>query len=559
MDGLQELLWPDLATSTAAGDGPLPLGLVDVLPLGPFDESFCYETYAPLAVGDVVEVPFGRRTLLGIVTESSSQKVWKKLLQQKNFGKKVVAVWKEPCFDYEIDNMDDAKFGADVFLQNPNCRSLLKSISKIFPFNLGKTCCDFLEWVAAYTLIPKGMVLKMMLSEKTVFRPGKARTAVENSEKCPHISCKNFKMIELNNAQLTARECILKNGPKPFLLHGVTGSGKTEIYLSILQDVLKNNKQVLILLPEIAITHQISQRLEQYLGCAPIIWNSRIPSKSRREIWRAAIAGENCVILGARSALFLPFKNLGLIIVDEEHDSSYKQEEHGFYHARDMAIVLGARAQIPVLLASATPSIESYANACSGKYGYTLVANRFGQALFPSLELIDMRQNKPDTNYLKKNQELKSNEFISQKLLNAIKNTIEKHEQCLIYVNRRGYSPVTLCRLCGEKISCPNCTSWMVSHKKLGKMICHHCGYHTKIPDDCSYCGAPNSYVQLGYGVERIYDELQRKLPMVRIRIASSDTISSDKKFAELSGGIQKGEIDIVIGTQILAKGHHFP
>ncbi|MDR3156209.1 MAG: primosomal protein N' [Holosporaceae bacterium] len=576
----QELLWQDPEMPAAVDGSSVPV-LVCVLPLGPFDESFCYRADTQLQIGDIVEIPLGLRLLLGVVTEQSPRAALKKLLLRENFQKKARVVWEKYQSDRAFIDMDNAKFDVNIFLHDTVCQNLLKKISRILPFNLGRVCCNFLEWVAAYTLIPRGMVLKMMLSEKTVFRAAKtqAHTEIldqlfhvisavqpcstkksqEDSLKCPHISCRDFRKIELNKAQLVALERIVKNGARPFLLHGVTGSGKTEIYLSILQDILKNQKQILILLPEIAITYQISRRMEEYLGFAPTIWNSSISPKNRRKIWRTVISGDKCVILGARSALFLPFQNLGLIVVDEEHDSSYKQEEHGFYHARDMAIVLGALAQIPVLLASATPSIESYSNACSGKYGYALVENRFGSAQFPSLELIDMHQNKPDTNYLQKNKENKSYEFISQKLLSAIKDTIAKQEQCLIYVNRRGYSPITLCKLCGEKISCPNCTSWMVYHKNHGRIICHHCGHNIKIPHNCLYCKAPDSYVQLGCGVERIYDELQKKLPTARIQIASSDTISSDKKFTELYHRIQKGEIDIVIGTQILSKGHHFP
>jgi primosomal protein N' (replication factor Y) len=463
---------------------------VSVLPVGPFNQNFSYLSDVILKIGDVVEIPFGNKKIMGVVAEG------------------------------EIKS--DIK---------------LKKISKIFEYNIG-CYYHFLEWVASYTLIPKGYVLKMILAEKSVFNDGK-----ECRIACQQIADVSEK-IELNEEQELAYNAIIDNGKNPSLLHGVTGSGKTEIYLSVSQDIIKKNKQVLILLPEIVLMNQISDRIEKYFGFKPLIWNSNITPRKRKHIWMNVISGEACVVIGTRSALFLPFKNLGLIVVDEEHDSSYKQEEMGFYNARDMSIVLGNILAIPVILSSATPSLESHVNAMSGKYGYVSVKNRFGISQLAPVELIDMRQ---------------FDHFLSPQLLNEIKKNLEKKEQCLVYMNRRGYSPITLCKFCGDKISCPNCTFWLVYHKNMDKFLCHYCGYKISSPKVCSGCGQEDPYIQFGPGVEKIFEELSLKFPEAKIEIASSDTMNSEKNISQFLEKIRNNDVNIIVCTQILAKGHHFP
>ncbi|MDR1362045.1 MAG: primosomal protein N' [Holosporaceae bacterium] len=470
--------------------------VVSVVPLGPFDASFSYLCgSAVVAPGDVVEVPFGNRRLLGVVTADQPVEIGIKL----------------------------------------------KTIAAVFPHNIGLTSLKFLQWMSDYTLIPRGNVLKMMLAEKSVFRPKKNDSALGPGEEIFQ-----FQDMMLNEDQRAATEGISKNGNRPFLLHGVTGSGKTEVYLAAAREILQSRRQILILFPEIALTDQIVNRIHQYFGLVPAIWNSQVSSKNKRIVWHGAISGEIHVFVGARSALFLPFKNLGMIIVDEEHDSSYKQEDGCFYNARDMAIVRGHFGNIPVILSSATPSLESYLNAKNGKYGYVFMKNRFGKSVMPSIKLIDMRQNKFDG-------------FISPPLLRAIEDTLARGEQSLIYLNRRGYSPITLCRACGEKMECPNCTSWLVYHKSADKIICHHCGHRRPVPQKCPFCAQEDSMIPFGPGVERISDELKSKLPDARIEVGSSDTIASGKNMFELFDRMRRNEIDIIIGTQILAKGHHFP
>lgn len=466
---------------------------ISVITVGLFNQCFQYEHDCDLPAGTVVEVPFGvtNRSVLGIV---SSEKI-------------------------ETDRE-------------------LKSIAKVHPYNIGENYVKFLNWMASYTLIPRGMILKMILAEKSIFSAKKEIKISQNV--CDFVT----QDINLNEEQKKAFDAMQDN--HPFLLQGVTGSGKTEVYLKKAKEIFDRGQQILILFPEIALTEQIYKRIEKYLGVSPIIWNSIVSVKNRKSAWLTAISGQKCVVIGARSALFLPFKNLGLIVIDEEHDSSYKQEEQGCYNARDMAVVLAKISNIPLVLSSATPSIESIVNVRNGKYGYFNIKNRYGTAQLPSLKLIDMRQNKFDG-------------FISPPLYFAIKERLEKKEQCLIYLNRRGYSPITLCKGCGEKLACPNCSTWLVYHKDMDKLICHYCGHKISIPKKCYNCEAEDSYIPFGPGVERIYDEIKRKIPTARVLIASSDTFSSDKNMEESLSKIHNNEVDIVVGTQILAKGHHFP
>ncbi len=465
---------------------------VSVITTGIFNKCFQYLSDCDIPEGTIVKVPFGagNRSILGIV---SSEKT-------------------------ETDKQ-------------------LKSISRIYPYNIGATYLKFLNWMSSYTLIPRGMVLKMILAEPSIFSAKKELLP----QQIEYILSEQA--ISLNEEQQKAFDSI--EGNRPFLLQGVTGSGKTEVYLKKAKEIFDKDKQVLILFPEIALTNQIYQRIKKYFGIEPIIWNSNVSAKNRKSAWIIANSGQRCVIIGARSALFLPFKNLGLIIIDEEHDSSYKQQEKGCYNARDMAVVLAKFSNIPIILVSATPSIESLVNARSGKYGYFNIQSRYGKSSLPSLQLIDMRQNKYQG-------------FISVPLFFAILDRLKKKEQCLIYLNRRGYSPVMLCTNCGEKFACPNCATWLVYHKNSGKLICHYCGHKISIPERCPHCLATQSYIPFGPGVERILEELKLKIPSARVLIASSDTFASTKTMEESLEKIHNNEVDIIVGTQILAKGHHF-
>ena len=337
-------------------------------------------------------------------------------------------------------------------------------------------------------------------------------------------------------------------GYEAFLLDGVTGSGKTETYFEGVSAALKQEKQIVILLPEIALSNAFIDRFKSRFGCAPALWHSSLTPAQRKSTWRGIASGETKVIVGARSALFLPYPDLGLMIVDEEHDGAFKQEENGIYNARDMAVVRASLSNIPIVLVSATPSLETMQNVWAGKYKHLEIPSRYGNASKPEIKVVDLRKDKPERQH-----------FISPTLKAAIEKNIEKGEQALLFLNRRGYAPLTLCRTCGYRIECPRCTAWLVEHKKLGKLQCHHCGYDMRIPSDCPSCHAPDSLAACGPGVERIAEEVKEYFPQARAMILASDITDTHEKITDALNAVHNHEVDIIIGTQIIAKGHHFP
>lgn len=278
------------------------------------------------------------------------------------------------------------------------------------------------------------------------------------------------------------------------LLDGVTGAGKTETYFEAVSEALEMGKQVVLMLPEIALSNAFLERFKSRFGCAPALWHSHLTPAQRRTTWRGVAQGDTRVVVGARSALFLPYKDLGLIIVDEEHDPAYKQEDGVIYHARDMAVVRGALGQVPVCLVSATPSLETMVNCWDEKYKHLILTSRYGGAHLPDIEVVDLRTDKPERQH-----------FLSRSLLDAVQDTLDKGEQSLLFLNRRGYAPLTLCRTCGHRFECPRCTAWLVEHKASGKLHCHHCGYHVGVPKNCPSCNDEESLAACGPGVERIY------------------------------------------------------
>ncbi len=337
-------------------------------------------------------------------------------------------------------------------------------------------------------------------------------------------------------------------GYEAFLLDGVTGSGKTETYFEAVSAALKQDKQIMILLPEIALSNAFIDRFRERFGCTPALWHSSLTSAQRRNTWRGIATGETRVVVGARSALFLPYPDLGLIIVDEEHDGAFKQEENGIYNARDMAVVRANLAQLPVILVSATPSLETMQNVWAGKYKHLEMPSRYGSASKPEIHVVDLKSDKPERQH-----------FISPVLKDAIAKNIEKGEQALLFLNRRGYAPLTLCRTCGYRFECPRCTSWLVEHKNKGKLQCHHCGYDCRIPNECPSCHDTGSLAACGPGVERIAEEVKEYFPEARSLILASDITDTHDKITEALNSIHNHAVDIIIGTQIIAKGHHFP
>jgi primosomal protein N' (replication factor Y) (superfamily II helicase) len=332
------------------------------------------------------------------------------------------------------------------------------------------------------------------------------------------------------------------------LLDGVTGSGKTEVYFEAVADTIRRGRQSLILMPEIALTTQFLDRFAARFGSRPAEWHSELSPRLRARTWRAVADGEVSVVVGARSALFLPYADLGLIVVDEEHDPAYKQEDGVRYHARDMAVVRGHTAGIPVVLASATPSIESEVNARRGRYARVSLPQRFGGQRLPAVEAIDLRRERPPPG-----------RFISPPLAGAVKTALERREQALLFLNRRGYAPLTLCRACGFRFACPNCDAWLVDHRFRRQLICHHCGFRMPHPPTCPKCGTADSFVPVGPGVERLEEEVRELFPQARLLVLSSDLVATLERMREELAGVAAGHFDIVIGTQLVAKGHHFP
>jgi primosomal protein N' (replication factor Y) len=341
---------------------------------------------------------------------------------------------------------------------------------------------------------------------------------------------------------------IAKGGYSVTLLDGVTGSGKTEVYFEGVADTIRGGRQSLILMPEIALTTQFLDRFSARFGTRPAAWHSELTPRQRARTWRAVADGEVSVVVGARSALFLPYADLGLIVVDEEHDPAYKQEDGVRYHARDMAVVRGHIAGIPVVLSSATPSIESEVNARRGRYARLALPERFGGQRLPSVEAIDLRRERPPPG-----------RFISPVLAGAVAAAMERREQALLFLNRRGYAPLTLCRACGFRFACPNCDAWLVDHRFRRQLVCHHCGFAMPHPPTCPKCQAADSFVAVGPGVERLEEEVRTLFPQARLLVFSSDLVATIERMREELAAVAAGHFDIVIGTQLVAKGHHFP
>ncbi|WP_213773919.1 primosomal protein N' [Bradyrhizobium sp. dw_78] len=332
------------------------------------------------------------------------------------------------------------------------------------------------------------------------------------------------------------------------LLDGVTGSGKTEVYFEAIAETIRRGRQSLILMPEIALTGQFLDRFANRFGVRPLEWHSELTPRIRARNWAAIASGEAPVVVGARSALFMPYANLGLIVVDEEHDQAYKQDEGAHYHARDMAVVRAHIAKIPIVLASATPSIETEVNARKGRYQRVALPSRFGGQHMPHIEAIDLRREAPPRG-----------RFISPRLAEQIGLAVERREQALLFLNRRGYAPLTLCRACGHRFACTICDAWLVDHRFRQRLVCHHCGFSMPRPQVCPHCAAEESLVAVGPGVERLQEEAAALFPNARIMVLSSDLITSIETMRSELTEIAEGRVDIIVGTQLVAKGHHFP
>jgi primosomal protein N' (replication factor Y) len=471
---------------------PLPLA-------GPYD--YRVDAEQTLSAGDFVRVPLGKRRALGVV------------------------------------------WGAgDGRLDEARCRSVL---ARLDAPSLPEATRRLVDWVAAYTLSPPGAVLKMAMSVPAALESTKSRRRPP-----PPLAAAAARPV-LSDDQAAAA-AVLRGQPGAgfavTLLEGVTGSGKTEVYFEAVEAALAQGSQVLVLLPEIALSAQWLARFAARFGERPLIWHSEVSPAERRDGWRAVAAGTARVVVGARSALFLPFAGLGLIVVDEEHDGSYKQEDGVIYHARDMAVVRARIEAVPLVLASATPSLETQTNVAAGRYRRLQLPSRHGGATLPAVELVDLRRHPPPRQ-----------SWLSPPLLAAMEATLAAGEQVLLFLNRRGYAPLTVCRACGHRLQCPNCTAWLVDHRASPRLQCHHCGYISFSPETCPQCAAADSFAACGPGVERLAEEAQARFPTARLAVMASDTLPGPRAAAALVERMTAGGIDLLVGTQVAAKGHHFP
>ncbi len=484
----------------------------------------------------------------------------------------------------------------------------LRSIETVFDTPaLSATHRKFVDWLADYYVEPKGNVLRMVLRVPAVFEPPRERIAYRASGREPKRATpqrarvleaaregfamrlqeladaagvttsvitslvkdgalesvalppfKPFPNPELNGggyrlssgqkaAAEDLRAIVAQRAHKVALLDGVTGSGKTEVYFEAMAAALARGDQALLLLPEIALTHGFITRVEQRFAVEPARWHSDMRPRERERVWRGVASGEARIVVGARSALFLPWRKLGLIVVDEEHESAYKQDEGVPYHARDMAVLYGAIGKFPVVLSSATPSLESLVNAERGRYAHVTLKDRHGRRELPEISLVDMRKVK-----------LEPSSWLSEPLIENIASTLSSGDQALLFLNRRGYAPLTLCRSCGHRMDCDNCSASMVEHRFRKLLMCHHCGHHAPIPKLCPSCGTEESLMPCGPGIERLAEEATRRFPEARLAILSSD-LTRGAYLQETLREVERGEHNLIIGTQLVAKGHHFP
>jgi primosomal protein N' (replication factor Y) (superfamily II helicase) len=349
-------------------------------------------------------------------------------------------------------------------------------------------------------------------------------------------------------AAIVLRRAVAERAFSVTLLDGVTGSGKTEVYLEAVATCLREGRQALVMLPEIALSSQWIERFQRRFGVAPAVWHSDLASRVRKVTWAAVAHGNAPVVVGARSSLFLPFPDLGLVVVDEEHEAAFKQQDGVVYNARDMAVVRARLSGCPAVLVSATPSLETVANVEAGRYAHQRLASRHGGASMPHIDLIDLREAPPDRG-----------RFLAPPLIEAVHRTLARGEQAMLFLNRRGYAPLTLCRHCGHRMQCPNCTAWLVEHRTRSQLLCHHCGHTIPIPPECPICAAKESLTPVGPGIERITEEAALLFPLARRLIMASDTISGPHAAAAAAHAIEARKVDLIIGTQLVAKGWHFP
>ena len=440
-------------------------------------------------------------------------------------------------FDTDIKMTDSRQRIADAFQSNDNDAMSINDIVNIAHVNNG----------IVKTMIKNGGLI-----------PVDSREKQKNTYNYQYYDTGS---VVLNDEQQSAADTIASaiesDRFSVYLLDGITGSGKTQVYFDSVLRAYNKGKSVLLMMPEIALTAQFMDRFTKRFGAPPVVWHSNLTAARRRDIWRGVARGDIRIVVGTRSALFLPWQNLGLIVVDEEHDTSYKQEDMGNYHARDMALLRAKIADFPIVLASATPSFETLHNVALGKYNRLRLMSRFGGAQLPKIETIDMRTARPESYKIDNNADEEISGNLSPELCAAISETLDQHKQVMLFINRRGFAPIVQCKKCGWVAECPDCSIGLNYHKSLGKLVCHMCGKMIPMPEKCPQCG--NAVSTRGAGLEKIEQEISIKFPNAKTALVSSDTIMSREALERTVHKMESGEIDIIIGTQILAKGHHFP
>ena len=460
-----------------------------------FNYPFTYNSNTECKIGDLVEIPFGSKREIGVI-------------------------WK------------------NNYIEPKNLK--LKKITKITEYTINRKLVDFIEWFSSYNMVSMGLVLKMVIGGTDKF--------IRIKDSLIKIKKKKIKNFKLNEEQNTALKYLQKINNKfdVSVLQGTTGSGKTLVYFQRIKKIIEKNEQALVLLPEIFLTNDFKSRFEDYFGFEPAIWHSKITPKQKRIIWQGVINNRIKILVGARSALLLPFKKLGLIIVDEEHDTSYKQDEGVIYNARDMAISRAKFENIPIHLVTAVPSIETFKNVCDKKYRHIKISKRYNDIPLPKTKIINLNLKK-----LKKRS-------IADDTINLVKEYLEDGNQVLFFLNRRGYAPYLVCKNCGLKQVCSNCSLYLTFHKLRNKAICHHCSFEKKIESKCKLEGQCE-FTMYGPGVEKIFLEIKDIFPNKRIKIFSSDYLKKKEVVKKFFKEIKDNKIDILVGTQMISKGYNFP
>ena len=475
----------------------------NVLVTKPFDHTFTYKIRDEqiVKIGSIVQVPFGKKNdELGMVEEIF------------------------PSLPKSIKNIK------------------IKEISIIYNnIIFSKELIKYIKWISDYTLASRGLVLKLFLVNKKILQHTMNFNDVINwLPKKSFLNLEQKKAFDLINKNLV-------NKYQPLVLEGVTGSGKTEVYFEAIQKILIQKQQALIMLPEISLTPQLEKRFKERFGFLPDLWHSKISEKNKKNTWHKCFFGKSLIVVGARSSLFLPFKNLKLIVVDEEHDLSFKQEDNIRYHGRDLAIVRASIEKFPIILSSATPSLETYNNINKKNFTHLFLSTQFSGIKLPNIELIDLNKEK-----------FELSKWISKKVLNILEQNIKNKEQSLLFLNRRGYSPLTLCKNCGHRYQCNNCTSWLVLHKQKNRLLCHQCGSIYNLETKCPSCNLKDTMRLIGPGVERLAEEIRNIFPECNTGIMSSDIANTPNKLKKIIDDFEKNKINILVATQMMAKGYHF-